>query len=212
VVADDSAKAAWVAADLLAQSEHDPLAAGILLSPSKRLIEAVQREVERQVIGRGRREIIAASLAGRGGAVWVESLAQAVDLANAYAPEHLCLSVADAWRWVPKVQAAGGVFVGEHSCEVLGDYAAGPSHVMPTGGTARFASPLNVLDFVHLVSLVALDEGTAKAIAGAAQEIATAEGLDGHAYAAQVRGPLLPPPNPEFTDLGEGGVGAEVRQ
>jgi histidinol dehydrogenase len=105
-------------------------------------------------------------------------------LANRYAPEHLCLSVADAWRWTEKVTSAGGIFLGEHSFEVLGDYVAGPSHVMPTGGSARFASPLNVWDFVKVISLIGLDPRTAGQIAPAAATIAAAEGLDGHAQAA----------------------------
>jgi histidinol dehydrogenase len=114
-------------------------------------------------------------------------LEQAFDLANAYAPEHLCLSVADAWRWIDKVEAAGGVFVGESSCEVLGDYVAGPSHVMPTGGTARFASPLNVWDFVHLVSLIGLTPESAAELSPPAAALARAEGLEGHAQAADER-------------------------
>ena len=112
---------------------------------------------------------------------------EAVELANEYAPEHLGLSVREPWRWVEKVRNAGGVFMGEHSFEVLGDYLAGPSHVMPTGGSARFASPLNVWDFVKIVSLVALDEGTAQAIGPSAATIADAEGLDAHGNAALLR-------------------------
>jgi histidinol dehydrogenase len=114
-------------------------------------------------------------------------LDEAVQLANEYAPEHLGLSVCDPWRWVEKVRNAGGVFMGEHSFEVLGDYLAGPSHVMPTGGSARFASPLNVWDFVKIVSLVALDENTAQAIGPAAAVIAESEGLGAHANAALAR-------------------------
>ncbi|MHC1782198.1 MAG: histidinol dehydrogenase [Anaerolineaceae bacterium] len=108
-------------------------------------------------------------------------------LANDYGPEHLCLAVRDPWLWVEKVTCAGGVFLGEYSFEVLGDYAAGPSHVMPTSGTARFASPLNVLDFVHIISLVGLNQASARQIAQAAATIARAEGLDGHARAAEAR-------------------------
>ena len=110
-----------------------------------------------------------------------------MELANLYAPEHLCLSVRDPWRWVDQVKAAGGVFLGEHSFEVLGDYVAGPSHVMPTGGSARFASPVNVLDFIHLISLIALDPATTRTISPAAALIARAEGLDAHAQAAEMR-------------------------
>jgi histidinol dehydrogenase len=193
VVADESANPAWVAADLLAQAEHDVLAAAILLTPSQRLAEAVQVEVARQLEGDAgyealsRGEIIAASLQNRSGIVLTRDLDEALELANLYAPEHLALSVADPWRWLEKVSAAGGVFLGEHSFEVLGDYIAGPSHVMPTGGSARFASPLNVWDFVHIVSLVALDASTAAQVGPAAAQIAGAEGLDAHARAARLR-------------------------
>ena len=187
VIADESANPAWVAADLLAQAEHDLLASAILLTPSQALIEKVQIEIAQQVEQRGRAEIIVASLDNRGGAVLTRDLDEAVQLANEYAPEHLGLSVSDPWRWVEKVRNAGGVFMGEHSFEVLGDYLAGPSHVMPTGGSARFASPLNVWDFVKIVSLVALDESTAQAIGPSAATIADAEGLDAHGNAALLR-------------------------
>lgn len=187
VIADESANPAWVAADLLAQAEHDFLASAILLTPSQKLIGTVQVEIGRQIEQRGRAEMIAASLENRGGAVLTANLDEALELANEYAPEHLALSVHDPWRWVEKVNNAGGVFLGEHSFEVLGDYLAGPSHVMPTGGSARFASPLNVLDFVKIVSLVALDEGMAQAISRTAVILAEAEGLDAHASAADMR-------------------------
>jgi len=187
VIADDSAHPAWVAADLLAQAEHDTLAAAILLSPSEALIEAVQNELARQLPQRSRQMILAAALDGRSGAVLTADLEEALLLANAYAPEHLCLSVRAPWALVPRVTSAGGVFLGDYSCEVLGDYAAGPSHVMPTGGSARFASPLNVLDFVHFVSLVALDESTSRQVAATAAVLAHAEGLDAHENAARVR-------------------------
>ncbi len=187
VVADELANPAWVAADLLAQAEHDLLASAILLTPSQSLIEKVQVEVAHQLEQRNRAEIIVASLENRGGAVLTRDLEEAIQLANEYAPEHLGMSVSDPWRWVEKVRNAGGIFVGEHSFEVLGDYLAGPSHVMPTGGSARFASPLNVWDFVKIVSLVALDEGTAQSIGPSAAAIADAEGLDAHGNAALLR-------------------------
>jgi histidinol dehydrogenase len=187
VIADEGARPDWVAADLLAQAEHDLLAAAILLTPSQALIEQVQIEVARQLEDRGRAETISASLANRSGAVLTSDLDEAVELANLYAPEHLCLAVRDPWRLAEKVNAAGGIFIGEHSFEVLGDYVAGPSHVMPTGGSARFSSPLNVLDFVHIVSLVALDPATTAQIAPAAATIARTEGLDAHANAAVLR-------------------------
>lgn len=187
VIADESANPAWVAADLLAQAEHDLLASAILLTPSQTLIEKVRIEVGQQLEQRGRADIIVASLENRGGAVLTRDLNEAVQLANDYAPEHLALSVRDPWRWVEKVNNAGGVFIGEHSFEVLGDYLAGPSHVMPTGGSARFASPLNVWDFVKIVSLVALDENTVQVIGPIAAAIAESEGLDAHKNAALIR-------------------------
>ncbi|MDR3573816.1 MAG: histidinol dehydrogenase [Anaerolineaceae bacterium] len=187
VVADERARPEWVAADLLAQAEHDVLAAAILITPSRRLAEAVQAEVAQQIESLSRAEIINASLGRRSGIVLTEDLDQAMLLANHYGPEHMCLSVADPWQWVSKVQSAGGVFVGEHSFEVLGDYTAGPSHVMPTGGSARYASPLNVLDFVHIISLIALDPQTAAQIGPFAATIARSEGLDAHARAAERR-------------------------
>ena len=187
VIADDSANPSWVAADLLAQAEHDLLASAILLTPSQTLIDKVQVEVANQIEQRNRADIIVASLENRGGAVLTRDLDEAVQLANEYAPEHLGLSVSEPWRWVEKVTNAGGVFMGENSFEVLGDYLAGPSHVMPTGGSARFASPLNVWDFVKIVSLIALDEKTAQEVGPIAAAIAQSESLDAHANAALLR-------------------------
>ena len=192
VIADDSANPAWVAADLLAQAEHDFLASAILLTSSQELIAKVQNEVARQIEERGRAEIIAASLENRGGVVLTRDLDEAIELANNYAPEHLALSVRDPWRWVEKINNAGGIFIGEHSFEVLGDYLAGPSHVMPTGGSARFASPLNVMDFVKIISLIALDEKTAMEISSTAVTLAGAEGLDAHKNAARIRSRRTP--------------------
>ena len=187
VIADESANPAWVAADLLAQAEHDFLASAILLTPSPKLIEKVQLEAARQIEECARAEIIAASIENRGGIVLTRDLDEAIELANHYAPEHLALSVSDPWRWVEKINNAGGVFLGEHSFEVLGDYLAGPSHVMPTGGSARFASPLNVTDFVKIISLIALDAKTAHETGPTAATLAEAEGLDAHKNAALIR-------------------------
>ena len=155
VIADDAADPAWAAADLLAQAEHDVLASPILLTPSRALAEAVAAQLGSQLEGLSRAEIAAASLADRGGIVVTADLAEAVELANLYAPEHLCLLVAEPWALVGQIRNAGGIFVGEHSFEVLGDYVAGPSHVMPTEGSARYASPLSVADFVKRISLIA---------------------------------------------------------
>ncbi|TEU10351.1 MAG: histidinol dehydrogenase [Anaerolineales bacterium] len=201
VVADDSANPAWVAADLLAQAEHDVLATAILLTPSRSLAEAVQAEVARQLnppsprrggAGGGvilsRADVIATSLAGQGGVVLTPDLETAVRLADEFAPEHLCLSVREPAVWAERIRNAGGLFLGEHSFEVLGDYVAGPSHVMPTGGTARFNSPVNVLDFVRITSIIALDTETAARISPAATRIARAESLTAHAAAAEQRG------------------------
>lgn len=187
VIADEFAKPAWVAADLLAQAEHDTLASAILLTPSRELAEAVQVEVGRQMESLPRVEIVAQSLKGRSGIVLTRDLDEAVELSNAYGPEHLCLAVQDPWAWSEKVMSAGGIFMGEYSFEVLGDYVAGPSHVMPTGGTARFASPLNVWDFVRIISLVGLNQAVGQELSKSAAVIARTEGLEAHARSADCR-------------------------
>ena len=187
IIADENANPQWIAADLLAQAEHDPLASAILLTPSSTLAKSVQQELSLQLPNLSRSEIITDSFQQRGGIVLTQNLDQAIDLANQYGAEHLCLAVTEAWSWSQKVNCAGGVFLGEHSFEVLGDYVAGPSHVMPTGGSARYASPLNVLDFVHIISLIALDPKTANQISAVAATIARCEKLDGHANAAEKR-------------------------
>jgi len=187
VIADASADPGLAAADLLAQAEHDVLASAILVTPSRALAEQVAVEVGRRLEDLSRAEIIAQSLENRSGAVIVRDLAQAFDVANDYAAEHLCLLVEEPWQWVGRVRNAGGVFLGESSFEVLGDYVAGPSHVMPTGGTARFASPLNVLDFVKITSLIGLEPGAASELSVAAATLAQAEALTAHAAAAQAR-------------------------
>jgi histidinol dehydrogenase len=192
VVADDTANPDWVAADLLAQAEHDILASAILLTPSKMLAEQVKLEIEAWLGGKDgadltRAAIIRQSLQSRGGAVITQDVAEAIELANQYAPEHLNLAVADAWNWLDKIRNSGGVFLGETSCEVMGDYVAGPSHVMPTGGSARFASPLNVWDFLHIVSVVGLDVPTAIRLGSRAKAIAQSEQLSAHALAGKLR-------------------------
>lgn len=188
IVADESATPAWVAADLLAQAEHSGGTA-LLLTPSRALAEAVSAEIELQVhlLPEPNRSEVLDSLEHRSGAVICKTLEEAIALADEFAPEHLCLSVRDPWAWVDRVRNAGGVFVGEHSYEVLGDYVAGPSHVMPTGGTARFTSPLNVLDFVRVMNVIALDQTSAQQLAPLAVALAEAEGLHAHARAAQLR-------------------------
>jgi histidinol dehydrogenase len=187
VIADGSANPAWVAADLLAQAEHDILACAILFTPDRRLAEAVQVEVARQMENLSRAEIIAQALETQSGIVLTPDLPTAARLGSDYAPEHLCLAVEDPQATAALITNAGGLFIGEHSFEVLGDYIAGPSHVMPTSGTARYASPLNVLDFVKITSLVALDLDTSRTLSRLAATIARTEGLTAHAGAADFR-------------------------
>jgi len=187
VIADEFANPKWVAADLLAQAEHDVLASSILITPSQTLIQNVQVEIKNQIETLKRNNIILTSLENCGGAVLTRDIQEAIDLVNEYAPEHLGLSIKEPWKWIDKIQNAGGVFMGEHSYEVLGDYVAGPSHVMPTSGTARFASPLNVWDFVKIISVVGLDENTAQVTGQVAEAIALSEKLDAHANAVSIR-------------------------
>jgi histidinol dehydrogenase len=183
VIADANADPQLVAADLLAQAEHDPLACAILLTPSRAMAEQVQAAVMTQLEELGRAEVIVKSLTRGSGIVVTESLAQSLALANRYAPEHLCLLVDEPARYLDQVQNAGGIFLGERSFEVLGDYVAGPSHVMPTGGTARFNSPVNVNDFLKLISVIGLNEAAFAQIGEAAEQMAAAEGLSAHAAA-----------------------------
>ena len=186
VIADDSANPAWIAADLMAQAEHDVLASAILFTPSRSLAGAVQLEIGRQIESLSRAEVIAQSLALRGGIVLVDDLKQACQLASDYAAEHTCIAVtrSEEAACIARLPNAGGLFVGEYSFEVLGDYVAGPSHTMPTGGSARFASPLNVLDFLKITSIVRLDRETSSRLSPAAARIAEAEALTAHRSAA----------------------------
>jgi histidinol dehydrogenase len=185
VIGDDRSDARLAAADLLAQAEHDVLASAILLTPSRAFAEKVRAEVEAQRQRLSRNEILDVSLTNRSGIVLVDDLPQAFELANQYAPEHLCILLPDAYDWIGYVQNAGGVFLGEQSYEVLGDYVAGPSHSMPTGGSARFNSPVNVLDFVKIISLVGLRQSTL--LSTHAARLADAEQLSAHAAAARAR-------------------------
>ena len=187
VIADEGADPKLAAADLLAQAEHDVLASAILLTPSMALAEAVRKEISQQVALLERQDIVLEAMDNRSGTVITADLNEAFELANDYAPEHLCLLVDDPWSWIGKVRNAGGIFLGEHSYEVLGDYVAGPSHVMPTGGTARFASPLNLLHFVKVTSLIAIDKSSALDLSRSAENLAKAEGLTAHAAAARLR-------------------------
>jgi histidinol dehydrogenase len=187
VVADDSASPQWVAADLLAQAEHDPLACSLLFTPDHMLAEAVDAEVAAQVQSLPRRAIVEESLAKRGGIVETSDLDEAVDLANAFAGEHLCLAVRDPWTWLGKIRHAGGVFLGELNAEAIGDYTAGPSHIMPTGGTARFSSPVNVDDFLKIISVFGLGADDLRQAGPPAVVLARAEQLEGHARAVECR-------------------------
>lgn len=187
IIADHTARPRWVAADLIAQAEHDALATAILLTPSAELALRVQAEVVNQLAGLARQDIAVQSLSGRGAIILTRSVQQAVDLANEYAPEHMCLAVEDPQAWIPRIRNAGGLFMGEMSSEALGDYVVGPSHIMPTGGTARFASAVNVMDFVKIINVFGLDDREVRVLSAAAAELATAEGLTGHAAAVLAR-------------------------
>jgi histidinol dehydrogenase len=187
LVADDSASPVALAADMLAQAEHDPMASALLITDNFGVAEATGAEIERQIVSLDRRSIISESLATNGGAVVAPDLATAIALANDYAPEHLCLNVRNAWSWLPRIRNAGGIFVGEQSIEAIGDYTAGPSHVMPTGGTARFASPLSVHDFLKISSVFDVSPTTFRVIAPATIAFAEAEQLGGHAQAVRLR-------------------------
>jgi histidinol dehydrogenase len=187
LIADETTCPVRAAADLLAQAEHDPLATALLITPSLELARAVQAEVGRQAAPLERRGVIAESLRGQGAILVVAGLDEALVLANAYAPEHLCLLVADPWSLVGQVRNAGGIFVGETSSEALGDYAVGPSHVMPTGGTARFGSPLHVGDFLKVSSIFAPSAALARRLIPTAETLARAEGFTAHAAAIGAR-------------------------
>ena len=188
VVADDTADARFVAADLLAQAEHNG-AEPVLVSTSREKLIEVQAELEGQLenLPEPNRTWARDSVNARMKIILAASIEEALDLANLYAPEHLSLLARDPWSLLGKVQRAGGVFVGEDSMEALGDYVAGPSHVMPTGGTARFTSPVNVRDFQNIISVVGVNEETLRRIGPAAARLARAEGLEAHARAVESR-------------------------
>jgi histidinol dehydrogenase len=187
IIADETATPEYCAADLLAQAEHDPLASAILITTSRRLADEVNREVEEQLKVLPRQAVASECLASRGMIVVVNNVDEAVELANLYAPEHLCLMVDRAISYIDKVSNAGCIFIGENSTVVLGDYVAGPSHVLPTGGTARFSSPLNIGDFIKLIDVVNIDEVGLKQLGRAASVIARAEEFDAHARAIEKR-------------------------
>ncbi|MBI2166039.1 MAG: histidinol dehydrogenase [Chloroflexi bacterium] len=187
VIADGKADPAHCAADLLAQAEHDWLASPIFITDTAELAVKVEQELSALLDKLPRREIASQALERQGLMVVVDTLEEAVDLANIYAPEHLCLLVLDPWALLAKVSNAGGVFLGTTTPEAIGDYMAGPSHVMPTGGTARFGSALSVLSFLKAVAVVALDREKGKALTPSAAALARYEGFVGHARAMEMR-------------------------
>jgi histidinol dehydrogenase len=187
VVADGSAEPTLVAADLLAAAEHDELATAILITTSERAANAILAELRHQVADLERGGVARAALEGNGGIVVADSLNEAVALADEFAPEHLCLHVDDAKGVLDRIRNAGSIFVGGLSAEALGDYVAGPSHVLPTGGSARFASPLGVQAFLKVTSVVSLDEKAVSRLGAPAAAIARAEGFSGHARAIERR-------------------------
>jgi len=187
VVADGRAEPALVVADMIAGAEHDELATIVLITDSVDLADAVAKNIEASLAGIDRRDVAATSLGARGGVVVVPSIDEAVELASEYAPEHLCLHVADPEAAMANVRNAGCVFLGAMSVESIGDYTAGPSHVMPTGGSATFASPLGVHDFLKVTSVIRMDASTARNVGPAGARIARAEGFVGHARAIEAR-------------------------
>jgi histidinol dehydrogenase len=187
VIADESANPELVAADLIAQAEHDALASPILLTPSHFLADEVARHIERQLATLERGKIARASIEERGGCILVNDIDHAIELANEYAPEHLCLLVEQPMAYARKVRNCGGLFLGESSPEAIGDYTAGPSHTMPTGGAARWSGPLGVSDFLKTMAVVQIPDEVTEELARAASVLARAEGLTGHAQAVERR-------------------------
>lgn len=187
VICDGSTDPDWIAMDLFSQAEHDEAAQAILLSPDAAFIDAVAASIDRQLAAMPRRAVIAASLANRGALIEVRDLEEACEIANRIAPEHLELSVADPERWRGRIRHAGAIFMGRYSSEVLGDYCAGPNHVLPTSRTARFSSPLGVYDFQKRSSLINISSEGARTLGRLAAHLADGEGLPAHARAAQYR-------------------------
>ncbi|MDI1338363.1 histidinol dehydrogenase [Polaromonas sp.] len=187
VLADGSTPADWVAMDLFSQAEHDELAQSILLCPDAAYIDAVQEAINRLLPTMPRAEIIARSLSGRGALIQTRSMEEACAISNRIAPEHLEVSSRDPHRWEPLLKHAGAIFLGAYTSESLGDYCAGPNHVLPTSGTARFSSPLGVYDFQKRSSLIEVSEAGAQTLGKIAAELAYGEGLQAHARAAEMR-------------------------
>ena len=187
VLADGSTPPDWVAMDLFSQAEHDELAQSILLCPDAAYIAQVAEAIERLLPTMPRQAIIRASLEGRGALIQTRSMEEACSISNRIAPEHLEVSSRDPHRWEPLLRHAGAIFLGAYTSESLGDYCAGPNHVLPTSGTARFSSPLGVYDFQKRSSLIEVSEAGAQKLGPIAAELAYGEGLQGHARAAELR-------------------------
>jgi histidinol dehydrogenase len=193
VLADGSTPAEWVAMDLFSQAEHDELAQSILLCPDAAYIDAVQAAIDRLLPEMPRREIIAKSLNDRGALILTRDMQEACAISNRIAPEHLEVSSREPHRWEPLLRHAGAIFLGAYTSESLGDYCAGPNHVLPTSGTARFSSPLGVYDFLKRSSLIEVSEAGAQPLGRIAAELAYGEGLQAHARAAELRLNPVPP-------------------
>jgi len=187
VLADGTTPPDWVAMDLFSQAEHDPLAQSILLTPDAGYLEQVRAAIERLLPRMERREIITASLEGRGALVLTRSMEEACEISNRIAPEHLEVSARASQRWEPLLKHAGAIFLGAWTSESLGDYCAGPNHILPTAGTARFSSPLGVYDFQKRTSLIEVSERGSATLGPIASELARGEGLEAHARAAEMR-------------------------
>lgn len=187
VIADATANADWVAMDLFSQAEHDEIAQAILVSPDPAFLDRVAQSMRRQLESLPRRAIIEASLAARGALIQARDLGEACELANRIAPEHLELAVADPEKWLAKIRHAGAIFLGHYASESLGDYCAGPNHVLPTSRTARFSSPLGVYDFQKRSSVIGISREAAERLAVTAATLARAEGLEAHARSAEWR-------------------------
>ena len=187
VLADGSTPPDWVAMDLFSQAEHDELAQSILLCPAAAYIEQVRASIERLLPEMPRQAVIRASLEGRGALILTRSMEEACEISNRIAPEHLEVSSSEPHQWEPLLRHAGAIFLGAYTSESLGDYCAGPNHVLPTSGTARFSSPLGVYDFVKRSSLIEVSEAGAQKLGPIAAELAYGEGLQGHARAAEMR-------------------------
>ncbi|MGQ0793414.1 MAG: histidinol dehydrogenase [Deltaproteobacteria bacterium] len=188
IIADGSSPASWIAADLLAQAEHDEMAAPVLVTTSERFAKQVRAETLRQLRALPRREIAEVAVRNQGRIFIVDGLAAAVEVANAFAPEHLELCVENPKALLPNIRHAGAIFLGSMSTEAFGDYVAGPSHVLPTGGAARFSSPLSVYDFLRMPSVISISEGGFRELRDSVIALAYEEKLEAHALSVKARG------------------------